>query len=353
MRGSCDAGAKSILQAFGLLKKSETLKYSKENELIVKDELIQEQDNINNEIKNNSVEDEWNNISGIQFQINQLESDIVKENSCGTKSSIIKKNQIICEDIDKTKSTETKKYSSKFKSTNKNNFENSLIISEITVKNEITTDTKEKSGPFEDLEVDFATEYDSEYEYDRLDDSLSIFDEGKIGRKNKMTRKNSKYLDDDDWEELRKCKPSQKIKTAKSNQEKNVELSDDNKTKKTRAKEYRLSEVDLELYKKFELPKPIEDYRKQPKDIKSCPAKSKMEAGNSKNIMSKSPSLRPINCSYCQVLLSGSFLLKDHVIKFHSEHLRCPICDAANSIEDVDKFKRHLFIHLGTNHLLL
>ena len=83
MRGSCDAGAKSILQAFGLLKKSETLKYSKENELIVKDELIQEQDNINNEIKNNSVEDEWNNISGIQFQINQLESDIVKENTQG------------------------------------------------------------------------------------------------------------------------------------------------------------------------------------------------------------------------------------------------------------------------------
>ena len=99
MRGSCDAGAKSILQAFGLLKKSEILKYSKENEVIVtKDEQNQEQfsgagDNIIDEIKNNknenlilyqsnnSVEDEWNNISGFQFQIDQLESDILKENT--------------------------------------------------------------------------------------------------------------------------------------------------------------------------------------------------------------------------------------------------------------------------------
>ena len=66
-------------------------------------EIIYVIDNIIDEIKNNknenlilyqsnnSVEEEWNNISGFQFQIDQLESDILKENTsnAGAKSNAL------------------------------------------------------------------------------------------------------------------------------------------------------------------------------------------------------------------------------------------------------------------------
>ena len=100
-----------------------------------------------------------------------------------------------------------------------------------------------------------------------------------------------------------------------------------------------LSKEDSELFKTlFGFPDSLDEYRKQP-DTKTYAVKNK---GN--DISEILPN--NVQCPYCQKILQDRSILKSHVLKLHSEHFQCPICDIAKSVDDAEEFKRHVFEHI-------
>ena len=103
-----------------------------------------------------------------------------------------------------------------------------------------------------------------------------------------------------------------------------------------------LSQKDLKLLKTFELPKSLESYKRKPKNLLHL-KKNKIEE-------TKNDETKPFQCSQCSLRVPTEMHIKSHIIKHHFEHLRCPYCDSLNGVfhlEDVDEFKKHIFVHFN------
>ena len=182
-----------------------------------------------------------------------------------------------------------------------NHGNHSMITTEIPMKHEIF-DIKEE--PTENFDVDYAFDYGSYYSFHSPPIKEKTVRKTKPKRKRPIIDEDSKYFG-----------PG---KTAKKDQE--------------------LSENELELFKTFELPKPLEKYISKPRNIEDL--HSKIES-------SKLDAKKRFQCSQCELRSHSVEFLKAHEIKFHNpnDHLPCPYCIHNFYIEDVECFKKHMFKH--------
>ena len=169
----------------------------------------------------------------------------------------------------------------------------------------------------DDKEFDFGLEYCSD------NSSYNPTEVEKTEAKNKVKRKKKLREDDIDWEQ--------------------TSDNADNQPSKREYLEFRkeLSQENLELLKNFELPKSLESYKRKPKNLQHI--KHKIE-------QNKNDKTKPFQCSQCPQRASQEIALKRHIIRHHFEHFYCPYCDGYNSayhLEDVEDFKKHVFIHLN------
>ena len=118
-------------------------------------------------------------------------------------------------------------------------------------------------------------------------------------------------------------------------------IQEDKKLKLTKVKNYQFSDEDLALFQNFELPQKLEEYVKQPRNLLGLTKKMQENI----NDMTK-----PLECPQCHLRFadsnSGTHNLKHHMIKHHNEHFECKYCDVSFCLEDSEKFKKHMFIHL-------
>lgn len=89
-----------------------------------------------------------------------------------------------------------------------------------------------------------------------------------------------------------------------------------------------------ELFKVYELPKPLEAYRKKAFETRI-----------------KNPDKRVIDynknfkCEICEARFSANTNLQDHLIKYHHEHYDCHLCKRSFKLDEADDFKLHMFKH--------
>ena len=100
------------------------------------------------------------------------------------------------------------------------------------------------------------------------------------------------------------------------------------------------SDKEFELFKSFELPKPLQEYVSKQKKFDQRKFDESMMGEN-----------KHFQCSLCQMKFTNSWNLNIHEIKFHNEHYQCPSCDAAKKVEDAEEFKKHVFEHLGMDYV--
>ena len=236
------------------------------------------------------------------------------------------------------------------------NYDNSLVQTIIPVKNEFVDI---KNEPLEDLEFDLALGYSS-------DDSLPLSNYAKTFRKRGAKRQKASIKDDDiDWQQEKL--PGNKAETmkvkerldhkksskahVKQRQKTSIKVDDNDLKSKSRGRPRLLpsnyntwsdpwSDNDFELFKKFELPKPLQQYVSKPKKFD---AKKFEESMNDEN--------KHFQCPQCQMKFENSWNLDAHEIKFHCEHFQCPSCDTVKNVEDVEEFKKHVFEHIGMDHV--
>ena len=152
--------------------------------------------------------------------------------------------------------------------------------------------------------------------------------------------KKSNDIDDNSDNEWKP--PGEKLKTKSK---KNYYYLNKGKPKKEKVgrpivNHHELSEKDLELYKTFELPKPLEKYISKPKNLKGLIRK----AEENKNDLTLK-----YQCTVCQWRLQNITKLKAHEIRHHNEHISCQICSAAYHANETENFKKHMFYHLCLN----
>ena len=188
-------------------------------------------------------------------------------------------------------------------SVSENNINFKLEPTEIPMKHEII---EIKEEPMDYLDVEYGFDYASD------DNSFhhSIFNE----------------------------KPVRKIKQKRKKPITEKDSNDLGRPGKTPKKYNEFSENELELFKTFELPKPLEEYVSKPKNLADL--QSKIE-------YSKLDQRKRFQCSQCELRSRSVQFLKAHEIKFHNpnEHLPCPYCIHTFYIEDVESFKMHMFKH--------
>lgn len=90
-----------------------------------------------------------------------------------------------------------------------------------------------------------------------------------------------------------------------------------------------LSEEQQKLFETWELPKPLEEYKSQAQE-------PKVTIDDKDN---------PLACHLCPSRFKNDYGLQSHLIKFHSEHYACTSCYKAFALNDIDKFKLHIFKH--------
>ena len=213
-------------------------------------------------------------------------------------------------------------------------FDNSSVQTIIPVKNEII-DIKDE--PLEDVEFDFALGYSS-------DDSLPLSNFSKTVKAQKRQKRSFKE-DDNEWKPEKVPGNHNKMpKVQGRSRQKTSNKLDDNdwepeksKTQEKRGNNfYKWSDNDLELFKKFELPKTLQEYISKPKKIDS----KKIEE-------SMNDEKKQFQCSQCQMKFAVRWNLEMHVIKCHNEHLPCPHCGMAFFVNDTEDFKKHIFMHMN------
>ena len=206
-------------------------------------------------------------------------------------------------------------------------FDHSSVQTIIPIKNEII-DIKDEPLA-EDVDFDFGLGYSS-------DDSLSKFNNSKPGKAQKRQKiRNFKEIDN----ELKSEKVAgnhKKIPKHKMNDDNDWVPEKSKKKRKVENAYYKWSAKDLELYKKFELPKTLEEYISKPKKIEW----KKIEE-------SMNDEKKQLQCSHCRLMIAVQQNLDAHVIKYHNEHLPCPHCYVAFLVNDAEGFKKHMFMHLN------
>ena len=250
------------------------------------------------------------------------------------------------------------KFKSETKSVNASHDNNSMITSEIPVKipilketipmkDEIYDDIKEEPHEYSDtiepheyLDNDNDFDYTTDYEITSPIKRKNCPNCNIDVHKSSFARHVKKCKAKDIANKSLKDKPKPK-QNSFGNFEKFLTLDEDSKyfgPGKTAKKDQELSENELELFKTFELPKPLEKYISKPKNIEDL---------HSKIEYSKLDAKKRFQCSQCELRSHSVEYLKAHEIKFHnpSDHLPCPYCVHTFYIEEVEKFKQHMFKH--------
>ena len=223
------------------------------------------------------------------------------------------------------------------------NYDNSLVPTIIPVKNEII-DIKDEL--LENLEFDFASGYSSDDSHPLSNYAKTVNKKG--GKRQKTTTKDT----DDDWKPEILTKNYKKLSKAqgKSRQKSNNFEFVDNDLKPEKPKSngrpwpyahiHTWSDNDLDLFKNFELPKPLQEYASKPIKFDQRRFDKSMNDEN-----------RHFQCCQCEMKFASSYTLNAHEIKFHNEHFQCPSCDIAKNVEDAEEFKKHLFEHISMDHV--
>ena len=99
------------------------------------------------------------------------------------------------------------------------------------------------------------------------------------------------------------------------------------------------SEKELELFKTFELPKPLNEYVSKPRNLELLKSKVKGRMYDYEN-------KKHLPCSQCGLKYKSNENLKAHIIRYHNDHLPCSFCNQAFLIKNADDFKKHMFFHL-------
>ena len=86
----------------------------------------------------------------------------------------------------------------------------------------------------------------------------------------------------------------------------------------------------------YHLPNGIESYKTQPKKIE--------------RINTKQDALHPYPCQECEAWFNSPYVLKNHVLLYHSEHYQCPQCKYAAHLDQIEEFRLHMFRHESRKH---
>ena len=204
---------------------------------------------------------------------------------------------------------------------------NSLIKTEIVVKNEIV-DIKDEPL-MEDEEMDFSLGYFS----DDFDPSLIV---EKTTRKKNVIVKRKVSENNEDYCDTTTMKLS-KIDTTKGQMKTTKEVTKKSRKGRRRISDRKFSDTELELFKSFEMPKPLEEYKTKPRNLRNL-------RNGKEEILNET--IKSFQCTQCQLRLVNKPLLRNHEIKHHKEHLPCSFCNDAFEIENAEEFKKHLFFHI-------
>jgi len=108
--------------------------------------------------------------------------------------------------------------------------------------------------------------------------------------------------------------------------------SDENRIPQRLIKEKKSNECQ-KLFDTYELPKPIEEFK-----MPSFESRIK----HTSRVIDYT---KELSCETCGARFSAKQNLLDHVTKYHYEHYDCLFCKRSFKIEDLDKFKYHMFKH--------
>ena len=197
------------------------------------------------------------------------------------------------------------KISEKNKSSMTQVFESAIIKAEIEVKTE-EIDIIDEPIEIENLEYDIALDYSS-------DDSL-------LNNVTGIKKKKTKQSETDLGSRIKSGKPMQRGLFSK---EQFAEFEDNFKT--------------------FELPNPLEDYKKQA--VVMSDANWKRYKDKEQN-WSGATIHKSVQCSQCQLRFVAKDGCRYHETKYHNEHLQCTHCNRVDKVENIQEFKRHVFNHV-------
>ena len=203
-----------------------------------------------------------------------------------------------------------------------------IEVSENSLMDEEFFDMKDE--PLSDMEFDFENYSDNTT---NLPAALTILKSPK--RKQNFVLKAED--DDEDWEPKRN-NSNNKTKYSDSDRS-NIYRQSSRYSPHKRGPKSKLTESDLALYKTFDLPKSLEDYKAQARNNRNF-----LGISMEKNI--NDPTLN-IKCDQCEKKFKIQHSLNQHVIKHHNEHLECPFCLYAYYLEDAEEFKFHIFTHMS------
>ena len=396
MRGSCNSMSQSILEAFGLLKKGE-IKLSNNND-IEKKPLSKDEFSNNEDYKCESCGKSFSRLDNLKrhmHTVHEGRKDSKCEDKSFTEAESLKKHIHTVHEGQKIKPTLQKineknndiitqipyaktLYSQKAQQI----YESTMINTKIRMKNE-EIDVIDEIIKIEDMEYDIAKDY--------------IIDEFLPSPVKKDKRK--KKLDyDDDWEPKVKrnkanVKLTQGFETEIEMKNENIDIIDEPKVdenmeydvamdyfsdysllnhvtdniRKKKPKQEKndwgsgiivrkplplgpqgklseklLAESDPN-FKTFELPNPLEDYKKQPVEMSN---KMYERSKDKEQKWSGITIHKAFTCSHCQLRFMQHYKIINHEIKYHQEHLQCNLCPRVNKLEDVEEFKMHVFNHI-------
>ena len=93
-------------------------------------------------------------------------------------------------------------------------------------------------------------------------------------------------------------------------------------------KENTVDKLKLESYG---LPHALDAYIKQPRPMMTSDLMDEMNRD------------KPVSCDKCPRRFVCQKHLKDHVLKFHSNHYDCTYCARAFALDDFESFRKHMF----------
>jgi len=108
-------------------------------------------------------------------------------------------------------------------------------------------------------------------------------------------------------------------------------------SKKTKKKllEKSLTVEQQKTYESYELPKPLQDFKRVP----AFESKTKLCINTEVDFN------KPFACQICGSRFASNQNLQSHVIKLHSEHYNCCFCKKVFALDKVEDFKLHMFKH--------
>ena len=206
----------------------------------------------------------------------------------------------------------------------------------------------------EDVELDLDHIQLEPFLEDDPEENIPLSATRKRGRK--RTKKESESDIDEDWIPIRKPRKAVVSEITESKPRKKRQPYNTNSNLSRYERDLKVQcEKFLEDYKEFanlsipnednpeskaletyHLPNGIDSYKTQPKKIE--------------RINTKQDPLHPYPCQECEAWFNSPYVLKNHVLLYHSEHYQCPQCKYAAHLDQIEEFRLHMFRHESRKH---